>query len=122
MDTYNEFQKIATIEFNDIVKFVQIIDGKLRILLVDKSFIDIWISKLIKGRYAFHWERREIDGTIYRHNNIPHKKWENIKTFPNHFHYKSEKNVIESDLSSDLNHALREFLKFVRGTLKSEKE
>ncbi len=122
MDTYNEFQKIATIEFNDIVKFVQIIDGKLRILLVDKSFIDIWISKLIKGRYAFHWERREIDGTIYRHNNIPHKKWENIKTFPNHFHYKTEKNVIESKLSSNLNNALREFLKFVRGTLKLEKE
>ncbi|MGH8055623.1 MAG: toxin-antitoxin system TumE family protein, partial [Candidatus Entotheonellia bacterium] len=32
--------------------------------------------------YSFHWERRAIDGRIYRHDNAPHKRWQSVATFP----------------------------------------
>jgi len=87
---------------------------KLRIHLKDGSFIDIWFSKKIEGRYAYHWERRHIDGKIYRHDNIPHKRWRSVKTFPKHFHNDSEGNVCESLIRDDPTNAVREFLTFAR--------
>lgn len=54
-----------------------------------------------------------FDDTIYRHDNISHKKWETVKTFPKHFHNGSEEKVIESEISNDPVKALREFLEFV---------
>ena len=66
------------------------------------------------GRYAYHWERRFKDHTIYRHDNIPHKKWSEVKTFPKHFHNKNEKNVVESYISENIDEGVVEFLKFVR--------
>jgi hypothetical protein len=84
----------------------------IRIILKDKSFIDVWYSLNIEGRYSYHWERRPIDGSIYRHNNAPHKRWEEVSTFPKHFHCGSEMNVEESRLSDEPEKALREFLQF----------
>ncbi len=112
--------EIAEIEFSDIVEATEIEKGKLRIFLKDGSFIDVWFSKKIRGRYAYHWEC--IDGRIYRHDNIPHKKWRNIKTFPKHFHKGSEENVCESLISDDPEKAIREFLEFVRKQLKDSFE
>jgi hypothetical protein len=74
------------------------------------------ISK-ISGRYAYHWERTHIDGKIYRHDNIPHKKWEFVKTFPKHFHCGSEKEVTESSISDNSEEAIREILTFGRNIL-----
>ena len=81
------------------------------------SFVDVWFSLKLQGRYSFHWERRAIDGTIYRHDNAPHRRWEAVATFPRHFHNGSETNVSESHLSPVPETALREFLAFVRATL-----
>jgi len=50
---------------------------KLRLDIIDGSVIDIFCS--VRGKYSFHWERGAIDGSIYRHDNAPHKKWRNIK-------------------------------------------
>ena len=43
---------------------------KLRIILKDKNFIDVrWhVSEI----YSIHWERRHINGTIFRYDNAPH--------------------------------------------------
>jgi hypothetical protein len=33
---------IAEVEFSDIIKFTKIVDGKLRVILIDGSYIDFW--------------------------------------------------------------------------------
>ena len=63
---------LAREEFADNVLDARDIEtNELRILLVDGSSIDVWYSLKLVGRYSYHWERRAIDGTIYRHDNAP---------------------------------------------------
>ena len=88
---------------------------KLRLEIIDGSIVDIFYS--VTGKYSYHWERTLIDGSIYRHDNAPHKRWQGIKTFPKHFHHGSEHASEESYLSDDPLAALEEFLTFVRGKL-----
>ena len=108
-------REIAEVEFVDIVAEVLVTDvNELRIILSDDSFIDVWYSLKLADRYSYHWERRAIDGTIYRHDNAPHRRWESVATFPEHFHDGSETEVAESHISEIPEEALREFLIFAR--------
>ena len=112
--------EIAEVEFADIVVEAVIPDtNELRVFLTDGSFVDVWFSLKLQGRYSFHWERRAIDGKIYRHDNAPHRHWQSVATFPHHFHSGSESNVEESHLSTIPTEALREFLAFVRSRLRT---
>ena len=115
-ETLKKLAEIAEREFPDIVEFTEIMH-KLRIFIVDGSFVDVWLSERL-NRYAYHWERRHIDGKIFRHDNIPHAKWKFVKTSPKHFHNGSEENVIESYISDNPEEAIREFLTFIRITLR----
>lgn len=117
MHIFQKLSYISEVEFSDIVETVEESEDKLRIYLIDGSFIDVWFSIKISGRYAYHWERTHIDGKIYRHDNIPHKKWEFVKTFPKHFHCGSEKEVTESSISDNSEDAIREILTFGRKIL-----
>ncbi|MGC9523726.1 MAG: toxin-antitoxin system TumE family protein [Anaerolineae bacterium] len=109
---------IAEIEYTDIVADVLIHNlNTLRVILRDGSFVDIWYSLKLVDRYSYHWERRAIDGTIFRHDNAPHQRWEQMGSFPKHFHNGSEEKVEASSISSDPETALREFLDFVRSKL-----
>ncbi len=117
MKIFHKLSYIAEVEFSDIVETVEESEDKLRIYLIDGSFIDVWFSIKIMGRYAYHWERTHIDDKIYRHDNIPHKKWEFVKTFPKHFHCGSEKEVIESSISDNPEEAIRDILTFGRKIL-----
>jgi len=112
-------REMAEMEFADIVveSFVPDVN-ELRIILNDGSFMDIWFSLKLPGRYSYHWERRAIDGRIYRHDNAPHKRWQSVATFPRHFHDGSEDHVVESRLSEEPERALREFLTFAQEKLK----
>ncbi len=111
-------REIAEVEFADVVVEIVLPDSnELRLLLADGSFVDVWFSLKLHARYSFHWERRAIDGTIYRHDNAPHKRWRSVTTFPRHFHNGSEVEVRESHISAVPEEALREFLLFVRNTL-----
>ena len=103
-----KLKEIAEIEFWDIVEDAVVSDiNKLRIYLFDGSFVDIWYSLVLKGRYSYHWERNHLDGTIYRHDNAPHEKWKNIKTYPKHFHNGTEENVIESHIKENTEEGLK---------------
>ena len=82
---------IAEIEFDEIVLNVEVTYiNELRITLRENSLIEVWFSLKLEGRYSLHWERKAIDGTIYRHDNAPHKRWGRVRTFPKHFHDGSE--------------------------------
>ena len=110
-------REIAEVEFVDIVVEAIIPDiNVLRIILTDGSFVDVWFSLKLQGRYSFHWERRALDGKGYRHDNSPHKRWESVATFPRHFHDGSETNVSASHIREVPEDALREFLAFVRAS------
>ena len=114
-----KLKEIAEIEFNDIVEDVILTDiNELRIILIDGSFIDVWFFLKLKGRYSYHWERKFIDGSIYRHDNAPHKMWKTIKTFSKHFHDRDEDKVKESYISEKPEEGIRNFLGFVKEKLK----
>jgi len=116
-----KLKDIAEVEFNDIVVDVILTDlNELRIILVEGSFIDIWFSLKLEGRYSYHWDRKFIDGSIYRHDNAPHLKWKEIATFPRHFHNGSEDIVDPSLISDNPELALKEFLTFVSKHVKKE--
>jgi Family of unknown function (DUF6516) len=111
-------REIAEVEFADTVVEAMIPDiNELRIILTDGSFVDVWFSLKLQGRYSFHWERRALDGKIYRHDNSPHQRWESVATFPKHFHDGSETSVSESHLSEVPEVALQESLTFVRANI-----
>lgn len=88
--------------------------GKIRVHVVNGSYLDVWLSRKMLGRYAYHWERRHIDGSIYRYDNRPHERLRLMKTYPRHFHDTSEHNVKESHISDDPEKAVREVLELIR--------
>ena len=92
--------RIAIKEFTDIVVATTVLRDKLRVLLVDGSFVDFWRSTNIPGRFAHHWERTHIDGTIYRHDNMPHPRWKFVASYPQHYHEEKYDHVVDSHLPS----------------------
>ena len=83
---YEELSTIALTEFADIVEATRIVENKLRIFLVDGSYVDVWFSIRRPGVFAYHWERRGLDGTVYRYDNVPNRRARGLPTFPKHFH------------------------------------
>ncbi|MEW5767202.1 MAG: DUF6516 family protein [bacterium] len=116
---YSQLTQIALNDFADIVEGTKVIEGKLRILLKDESFIDIWFSVKKRGVYAYHWERKNVDGAIYRYNNLPDREAKKLQTYPRHFHNGTQKNVVESNLSDNPKEAIRTILEFARRIIKS---
>lgn len=117
MPDLERLRRIAETEFLTLVRSTVIIRDKLRVVLVDSSYIDFWWSTQISGRYAHHWERRHIDGTIYRHDNMPHPQWQGVASFPKHFHSKDQQTVMESTLATDPEQTVRQFLTFAAGKI-----
>ena len=121
-EQFNCVVEVVLADFSDIVVDVQLrftpsgVVEKLRIFLLDESFVDVWLST--SGKYSYHWEQRHVRGLIYRHDNAPHSKWKDIKTFPKHFHDGYEDNVKESYIPDDALLAISYFLCFIRDFLK----
>jgi len=113
MPDLESLRRIAETEFLSVVRSTTIVRDKLRVVLVEDSYIDFWWSTQIPGRYAHHWERRHVDGTVYRHDNMPHPQWQGVASFPKHFHVEDQQTVTESALADDPEQAVRQFLTFV---------
>ncbi len=114
-----EIQNLIENNYPEIVSRVDVVhSNQLRVYLIDSSYLDIWFSLKLLNRYSYHWERKNIDGTIYRHDNAPHLKWKNILTFPKHFHNKTEDNVEESHISDIPQKAVKEMLNFIKNNIK----
>lgn len=118
-ETYKQLEKIALSDFSDIVKDTALIGGrssqpnKLRIYLIDGSFLDIWLSE--ENDYSYHWEQRAVRGLIHRWDNAPDHI--EIDTFPHHFHDGNDKNVKSSRLNPDIIIAFKEVLGFIKNNL-----
>jgi len=121
LQIYQRQLEVVRQKFGDIVSEAEILYTeskeplKLRLNIVDGSIVDIFYST--GGKYSYHWDRRIVNGSVYRHDNAPHKRWRKIKTFPKHFHQEAEYTVKESYISDDPLSAIKEFLGFVRRIL-----
>ncbi len=109
-----ELRELVISLYPEIIIDVEIVYGKLRIHLIDESFIDVWISRKLSNRYAIHWERRHVDGTIYRWDNTPHEIHRHISTFPHHFHEGQDHIVKPFHYPENIVEALKEVLKYVK--------
>ena len=122
-EVYKLICTIAARDYADIVERTSFDDESARIYFTDGSFLEVWLYKHEDPmkRYAFHWERRHINGSIFRHNNAPHARWKGVKTFPKHFHFETESNTIESHIPNDPISATKHFLDFARKFLKKRR-
>ena len=73
MVSLEELARIAEIEFSDIVDSTERVGTQLRIMLIQESFIDVWLSRKLKGKFGFHWEQKDT-GLFYRYDNFPNTK------------------------------------------------
>jgi hypothetical protein len=127
-ETYKRQLNLAKEQFSHIVEAADVIPTpsglphKLRLEIIDGSVVDVFLSS--QGRYSYHWERRHIDGTLYRHDNAPHNRWRHVETFPKHFHNGSEEDEDgkESYISEIPEEAVREFLRFIEGKLAQQRD
>lgn len=119
LEVYNALAEIAKTEYKNIVIRTTLIpkraigSAKLRIILKNNSFFDVWLSE--SGKYSYHWESRAQTGKIYRHDNAP--DFPEIKTFPKHLHDGEDKNVKPSNLPDNPEKAFREILKYIKSNL-----
>jgi len=118
MPTIEDIKRIAEIEFSDIVKTASQIDFKLRIILINNSFVDVHLSQKLPDKFGFHWECMDKSKTFYRYDNFPDKNWQPIATFPYHFHNGSQDCVEASPFPLTPIDGFRAFMEFIRSKLK----
>ena len=119
--TLEEVRSFAQDRFADIIEeIIEPSPEKVRFVLQDGSFVDIRISQRAKNRFDFHWERRHVDGTIYRYDNFPDMKFKRLKTFPHHLHRGKEEVVISAPFRRSLPYAFLDFMEFVRIKLQGD--
>ena len=118
---YRLICRIAERDYADVVDRAGFDDESARVYLQDGSFLEVWLHREedLMERYAFHWERRHVDGSIYRHDNAPHVRWRGVETFPKHFHFETESDAVESHIPDDPISASRYLLDFIREFLKN---
>ena len=114
MAVLEDIKRIAEVEFSDIVKSTNTITYKLRIILIDNSFIDVNLSQVLTDKFGFHWERMDEKGAIYRYDNFPDKNWQSVITYPYHFHNGAQDKVEPSPFPLTAIEGFRSFMEFVR--------
>jgi hypothetical protein len=117
LNPLDRLRRIAEVEFSDLVVQTDILGAKLRVLLTDSSYIDVWASRKLSGRFGFHWERRHLDDRIFRYDNFPDINWSDVLTFPFHFHDGDQETVVAAPFALALEQGFREFMAFVQRTM-----
>ncbi|MCK4821739.1 hypothetical protein KA005_38590 [bacterium] len=117
MVTINDLKRIAEVEFPDIVKEVFSISYKIRIILIDNSFVDVNLSRKLPDRFGYHWECKDVSGVIFRYDNFPDKNWKKLSTYPYHFHNGSQENVEVTPFPLAVIDGFRAFMEFARNKL-----
>ncbi len=113
-ELYKRIKLLVISLYSDIVVSVESRSDRLRIYFVDNSFLDVWFSRCVHGKYAFHWERRYVDGTVYRWDNTPHRKYRYLETYPHHFHKGSRDNVKPFKPGSSWEETVVKIFSFIR--------
>ncbi len=120
MSSLIQIKRIAEVEFSNIVVQTNLLGSKLRLLLTDTSYVDVWASRKLSGRFGFHWERRHLDGRMYRYDNFPDVNWSDVSTFPFHFHDGEQDEVVSAPFALSLEKGFRDFMAFVQRTMEAQ--
>jgi hypothetical protein len=118
MPSLDDIKRIAKVEFADIVKDIFYVDYKLRIVLINDSFLDVYLSQKLPDRFGFHWECKDEAGSFYRYDNVPDKRWKSTSTFPFHFHEGAQDSVSPSPFPLTTIDGFRAFMEFIRNKMK----
>jgi len=118
MPTIEDIKRVAEIEFSDIVKTTSQSDFKLRVILINNSFVDVYLSQKLPDRFGFHWECMDESKTFYRYDNFPDKNWQSVASFPYHFHSGSQDSVKTSPFPLAPIDGFRAFMEFIKQKLK----
>ena len=86
---------------------------------VDESFLDVWFSRRTPCKYAFHRERRHIDGTVYRWDNATHGKLRRLNTFPHYFHEGAQHNIRPFKPRDTMENTLKTILNYIKQRIKT---
>ena len=121
MTTIIDLQRIAEIQFSDIVLDTYLLEHKLRITLIDSSFIDVHVSQKLSDKFSFHWETKNAANPIYRYDNFPDKNWSNLSSYPYHFHKGDQNTVVVPPFPSDVLQGFISFMEFVRNEIVKSK-
>ena len=119
MNPLDLLRRVAEVEFAAIVVQTDVLGAKLRVLLTDTSYVDVWASRKLSGRFGFHWERRHLDGRIYRYDNFPDTNWSGVSTFPYHLHDGDQDTVVAAPFALTFEQGFREFMDSVQRTMSS---
>jgi len=111
---------IGRLDLSEIL-YIEWRKDRIRVYFIDDSFLDIWFSRNKPCKYAFHWERRHVDGSIYRWDNVAHRKYEYIETFPHHLHYGSKDNVRPFRPASTWEETIVEIINFIIKKIRERK-
>lgn len=117
MATLDDLERIAAIEFADIVKGTDLQEFKLRVGLRDNSFVDVHLSRKLPDKFGFHWECMDAAETIYRYDNFPDRNWRSVATYPHHFHNGSQDAVEATPFPLTPIEGFRAFMEFIRSRL-----
>ena len=117
-ELYSKLAHIAELEYPDIVVSAELKADRLRIHFLDGSFLDVWFSQTIPGKYAFHWERRHVNGSVYRWDNAAHKSIQHIDTFPHHLHEGKQENVKSFKPKPSWENTFKAILNYVKEKLR----
>jgi len=88
-----EFIAILRMDYSNYYEDIVISLEKMRIILKDKSWIEILYP--LEKKFSFHFQKGSL---LYRIDTAPHHKY--LKSYPTHIHFKTELNVIENDVLS----------------------
>ncbi len=105
--TLLEFSRIASSEFSDIVRGVEVHDDRLRLYLQREAILEVRYP--VENKYSFHLR---INDEIYRIDTAPHHP--GIPSYPRHIHFKREEVVVEDRITSFGNTPAENFRKVMR--------
>lgn len=119
MISFEEIESLAKRIFGKkILSVRQINNVTIRIEFTNRSFLDIFQSIKDSTKFAFHLKlTNEI---IFRLDCRPERKYKRLKTFPWHFHKKTEAKIVASPFSQNNKTALLEFFTFAKKELVSD--
>jgi hypothetical protein len=117
MASLKDLRRIAEVEFADIVKSTMLIDYKMRVILKDNSFLDVYLSRKLTDKFGFHWECMDSARTFFRYDNFPDRRYQNLTTYPFHFHAGSHDAIEPSTFPPTPIEGFRAFMEFIRSKL-----
>ena len=118
MLTLTDLQRIAEVQFADIVQSSIGMEHKIRIILNSRGLTDVHLSRKLPGRFSFHWESGDEEGTIHRYDNFPDRRWSHLPSYPFHFHRGNQYRVEVPPFPKQVPEGFVAFMEFVREQMK----